>query len=337
MNFFNYNKLKMTIPLIPAIDINSYIAISIILYLLNRITGISWSSSFILLKPFGFKLFDLSKSKDISYISKKLNIQGSHNVDTDKTQAGMFYGKWYIGSVIHTHNGHESNHMYLLCQEKIFDQLIKDKNAESGDKNEQLTEEKNDTETAVMIYERSNVYFRLEYNSRKLIIKTKTPTPKQRCIIESIIDIYNKKNHAVVLVSGPPSSGKSIMTFIIAQMFKCSYCSTFDPTTPGDSFDNLYSCAVPSKKKPIVVLMDEVDIIIDSIHHQMIKRHKDIAIPIINKTTWNKFFDDIDNDLYPYVIFILTSNKDKSYFDALDSSYMRGGRVDQYYELTKQD
>ena len=323
----------MTIPLIPAIDINSYIIISIALYLLNRITGISWSSSFILLKPFGFKVFDLSKSKDIAYISKKLNIQGSHNVNTDKMQSGMFYGKWYIGSVIHSYNDNDSDHMYLLCQEKLFDQLINDRNAENkDDQNDKLTEEKKEIETTtVMIYERSNEYYRLQYSSRKLSMKIKTALPKQRCIIESIIDIYNKKNHAVVLISGLPSSGKSITTFILAQMFNCSYCSMFDPTSPGDSFDKLYSTVVPTKKKPIVVLMDEIDIIIDNIHHQMIKRHKDIAIPIMNKTSWNKFFDDVDNDLYPYVIFVLTSNKDKAYFDALDSSYMRSGRVDQYY------
>ena len=326
----------MTIPIIPNIDLNSYIVISIILYVLNRISGITWSSSCVLLRPFGFRLFAISKSKHVVHIAKKLDIKGSHCIGTNKNQAGMFYGKWYVGKVEEDKNGFLT--MYLLCKDKLFDNLISGLN-EKSDKTDILKEEKKDDVSMVdvKIYERTGAYSRLDYSWRDLTMNTKIAKPKQQQIIDSIIGIYNKKNHVVALISGSPGSGKSITSLILTQKFNCNYCSTFKPTDPGDSFDNLYTYVSPTKSKLLVVLIDEVDIMVDKIHHQLIKQHKDIAIPISDKSSWNRFFDDIDNDLYPFVIFMLTSNKDKSYFDALDTSYMRIGRLDACYELTKED
>lgn len=167
----------MTIPIIPNIDLNSYIVISIILYVLNRISGITWSSSCVLLRPFGFKLFEITKSKDISHITKKLDIKGSHCVGTDKNQAGMFYGKWYAGKI--EEQVDQFRRMYLLCNDKLFDSLISGLD-EKSDKNAILKEEKQDDVSTVdvKVYERTHVYYRLEYSWRDLTMNTKIAKPK---------------------------------------------------------------------------------------------------------------------------------------------------------------
>jgi len=57
--------------------------------------------------------------------------------------------------------------------------------------------------------------------------------------------------------------------------------------------------------------------------------HKNIPIEIYNKITWNNLFDDINLNLYPHLILILTTNLSKETLDSqYDSSYTRLGRVD---------
>jgi ATP-dependent 26S proteasome regulatory subunit len=48
----------------------------------------------------------------------------------------------------------------------------------------------------------------------------------------------------------------------------------------------------------------------------------------MNKKGWNTFFDSFDIEIYKYVIVIMTSNKHTSYFNDLDPSLLREGRID---------
>jgi hypothetical protein len=58
--------------------------------------------------------------------------------------------------------------------------------------------------------------------------------------------------------------------------------------------------------------------------------------PLIDdKSSWNRFFDNIDLGLYPYVIILLCSNVKKEIIDkTLDPSYLRNGRIHVNGELT---
>jgi hypothetical protein len=53
----------------------------------------------------------------------------------------------------------------------------------------------------------------------------------------------------------------------------------------------------------------------------------------MTKIDWNAFLDKFDMEYYPNIILILTSNKSIDYFNKLDSSYFRNGRVDLKIEL----
>jgi hypothetical protein len=108
---------------------------------------------------------------------------------------------------------------------------------------------------------------------------------------------------------------------------------TFNPTQPGDKFNTIYIKSSPKKDKPLIVILEEADILLSNIHSNSIEIHRDIPIQITNKIQWNMFFDRFDRQLYPHVIFIMTSNKSISYFEELDSSYMRTGRVNCKFEL----
>jgi hypothetical protein len=118
-----------------------------------------------------------------------------------------------------------------------------------------------------------------------------------------------------------------------ANYAKISIVDTFNPTHPGDYFIPLYNKVSPTQDASLIVIIEEVDIIIKKIHNNLINTHRDIPTLITNKSEWNTFFDRFERGLYPYVIIIMTTNQSISYFDELDPSYMRFGRVNIKYHM----
>jgi hypothetical protein len=76
---------------------------------------------------------------------------------------------------------------------------------------------------------------------------------------------------------------------------------------------------------PLVVVLEEVDILLNNIHSQRVFHNKEIPTSVYNKTTWTSFLDDMF--IYRKVILIMTSNTSKTEIDKLDNAYLRQGRV----------
>jgi Cdc6-like AAA superfamily ATPase len=93
---------------------------------------------------------------------------------------------------------------------------------------------------------------------------------------------------------------------------------------------------MPTEEKPLILVLEEFDILINKIHHNLIQMHKHIPIQVKDKTSWNTLFDRIDRGLYPNLIVLLTSNVNPEYVDNLDKSYLRQGRVNNRYHLKSQ-
>ena len=69
---------------------------------------------------------------------------------------------------------------------------------------------------------------------------------------------------------------------------------------------------------------------IDKLHNRKIEKHKYYKNEVEDKTTWNNFIDRITFGLFPYVILIMNTNKDKNYIDEKDKAYLRKGRIDLF-------
>jgi len=133
------------------------------------------------------------------------------------------------------------------------------------------------------------------------------------------------------MITGEPGGGKTFMGILIAKTLNGSICKTYSPTEPGDTLRNLYDTVKPTYESPLILLIDEFDGIIDLIHKNEVKCHDNIPIEVRNKTSWNTLLDDINLNMYPFIVVILTSNVNIN--TKYEQSYIRPGRVDLYYEV----
>lgn len=302
--------------------------ISTISALLFTINNYIWSIIFILLKIFRIHLFKVSGDKVLKF---KNHIYCSSTIADDEPY-GLVFGKYYIGYIEYTylHSSFEWV-LHIITTKSIYNKLL----------NKQLYNSESDSKSVdnyiIKFYEREGSFYNLKYNYRIVQFDKFKPKLNQTKIINSIIQYYNINHNAIVLIYGPINTGKSMISLLLANKLKkyssINLIDTFNPTDPGDNFGKIYSKISPDINNPLIIVIDEIDIIICKLHNNYIKSHKDEPIQIKNKSEWNLFFDRFDRKLYPYVIFIMTTNKSFQYFDELDNSYFRNGRINLKFEL----
>jgi hypothetical protein len=287
---------------------------------------------------FGFPLHQVkSKEKVMSLMNK---IKWSAMKDENNKSQWFFIGNNYIGSIESNDKGHI---VYILCSSTTFKNLTEI--IDSSGKLEKIN-----------IYERRGNFFWFDYDKREFTVDKYTANEEQSLIIEKIADEYkadkykadenkadenkadeNKvKKKRTVFMYGKPGAGKSMCSILLAKKLKGSLVRTFDPTDPGDNLASLYSIVNPTESNPLIIVLDEVNILYHRVFHNLIEPHKHIPIQISNKTSLNRFFDDINLGLYPYLIILMTSNmSSKEIEEKYDPSYIREGRVDLKFNLEK--
>lgn len=189
------------------------------------------------------------------------------------------------------------------------------------------------TNSTIEYYSSYGTYQFIRFTSRTITI-TQEYTAKQKEISEKIIKSYNENKHVVSYIYGDIGSGKTMLSYLLAKELNGSLCDTFTPNKPGSYFEDLYTQISPTKNNPFILLLDEIDIMLDQIHHQKTIQHKNISTQIYDKTTWNRFFDNIQRGMYPYLIVVLCSNINNIKIDKQYSAcYLRKGRIDLIFNL----
>ena len=114
---------------------------------------------------------------------------------------------------------------------------------------------------------------------------------------------------------------------MLAEELKGTFVDTFSPTDDNDMLEALYRAAEPTKEKPLIIVLNEVEGIFQAAH----KRNGDqqitaapVNVEISNKTKLNSFLDMI---YYENIIVVMTTNWHRRKFDRLDESFLRSGRV----------
>ena len=157
-------------------------------------------------------------------------------------------------------------------------------------------------------------------------------------MIEQVKAVFDKKDNAVCLVTGNSGTGKSLAAHLLCSDMlktrrKMSLCDTHVPTDPGDNFEEVYTKISPTGQEPLVIVFEEVDGMVGALHDKKISQGQDVPVQIKTKADWNCLLDKIDRGLYPCTILVMTSNRSGQWFDDLDPSYMRQGRVDLRFEF----
>lgn len=157
-----------------------------------------------------------------------------------------------------------------------------------------------------------------------------TPNDYQKNILHKIQEIYAIKNKCFALLSGTKGIGKTFIGLLLAINIKGGIVIDYDPTRLTIGINDLIdSHNKNNPDMPLVIMIEEVDIMIDKIllnEDQSKTINSNIYYPdISNKADWNKHFDMLQSIFYKNIIIIMTTNKPLSYFP---SEFIREGRVD---------
>lgn len=316
------------------------------LLFLSSMISITWSLGFILISIFGIGI-NLHKITGyrLEQFRKEITLASIWNNDEPE---GWIAGRWYFGYLYKSESGRGSitYELYLVCTRRFYNvRIIKNEPADA-DSSPDITgkgkgkgKEKGTKKFITFYNLEGNAYWNRCYYNRPLELTKLEPRTIQSAIIKKLRAEYDARGYAVALLHGAPGTGKSMVPYFLAKQLlngladresdikKISLVDSFNPFQPGDYFNSLYNKVSPERTSPMIVVLEEIDMLLTKMHDGIITPHRDIPTQITNKTDWNQFFDRFDRLQYPHVYFIMTSNKNASYFDELDSSYMRHGRV----------
>jgi hypothetical protein len=284
--------------------------------------AILWSLIFLPVSFFGVRLYKISGSNMLKFLSKVKHA----SIWNGEKPEGWIIGYPYFG------------YIQIVCGEKgkSTDLLVLTTTAfhKSMTSNVEI-----DGKCNTKILNREGCYWSMRYESSVHNTK-RSATPKQQSIIDDMINDFNKRQNSVCVLFGEKGTGKSMIPLLLckelAKKSKCvTYTKTFNPTEPNDTLSSLYNTVSPSVDSPLVICLEEFDRIIFSIHNNNVTKNKYIPTQVTDKTGWNIMLDDIDRDIYPHMFFIMTTNKTIDWFNDMDSSYLRNGRVTLSCEVTK--
>jgi hypothetical protein len=226
-----------------------------------------------------------------------------------------------------------SSEVHILTTKESFLKLVESAKITSVFAKDKPTDEiKEEMEKEpLIIFGREGGYTNLFYSRLRLDVQGLEPKGQQKEIIEDICKIYKEKRRGVFFIHGISGAGKSTIGLLVAKKLDGTFCHSFNPTDPGDTLHLLLRDTEPSDENPTVIVLEEVNTLIRHVNEGAIEKHKEITTLIHNKMTYNTFIDDLI--LYKNVIIIMTSNEDKQTIDLLDPSYLRKGRVDEYYTM----
>jgi Cdc6-like AAA superfamily ATPase len=297
----------------------------------------------ILLKAFGLLTFRVRKDRDrIKGVLKVLDAEtrsSSTIFEYGKMRpAGAFVGWKCFGYYADTNGRDDAEGEIMIFTTEAYFKKILDKSATDCNSVtfEHTVAHVPKSKQEISIWARRGSYESLYYSRLKVDLSMISPMGEQVYIVDDIIQRYRAKERLVVFIQGVTGAGKSSVGLLLAKELKGNYCNKFNPTEPGDNFQNMLrdmDIEDDEEKTPLIIVIEEVDKMIKVIHNDLVPIHKKVMTMIRSKSDYNTFFDDMI--MFTKVIIILTSNVSKEEIDKLDNSYLRQGRINAYYTMMK--
>jgi hypothetical protein len=315
-------------------------------FLFSISTTIFW-----ILSLFGYQRFYIT-SKDTRRLIAK-NIQTKYKLlcnkfNENKEPYGVCFHKSLRPNFMYNFEIYEES--YIFCKRPFFDEIStvnyekvdlklnknfipeSDNNNNNSDSESDEEEERKTKKIKYVVKKGDYGYF--DYSCRGISIMSPNRNDRgltffayQETLFKQIMNFYKDNNYCKVFLSGDPGCGKTFFSYMMAQKLGCYLCDSFDPYEPSSNFNEIYSTVKLSPICPMILLIDEVDILINKIHNQKTSEHSKYSREIFDKTSYTSFMDKIEFGLYPNVILIMNSNKKKREIDNIDKAYLRAGRI----------
>jgi len=296
--------------------------------LLSQITHIIWSIPFLILRIFRTNLYHITNTSEQTEILNKFNTYGFSSYFYDGKPAGFIFSWWFIALVRYEESDWRSpkRHIMLFTYPKGLNFLKTQSKVE--------IQSVSDDELKPQYLECGTNPYNNQWTKRSLDLDYLEPNSDQQIVIDEIIENFNKSKSKtyVSYLYGPRGTGKTSVGLFIAKQLNGFYTDNFHPSKPGFTISNLYSYVTPNSKQPLIISIDEFDILLENIHNETIREHKEIRIEVMNKRDWNKLLDNLPM-FYQNVIIILSSNKSPEEINELDPSYIRYPRVNKIYHM----
>jgi hypothetical protein len=306
----------------------------------NLITIISFISSvciFIFFKYYSYYVFDsISDSINTTRLLKKIKNNGGFisqltvkDGSQEPTGLCINFKEKYIAfvenyNVANNFNSKMYSKIYIIGKCPIDIKAITNNNNNDDEDNNDY----------VKIY-LSSQYHDGSFKEISLPFKNFEPYDCQQKIIEKIVESYKDNKFFICrsLIYGKPKRGKSFIGKLLAHKFKSAYCFDIKLDNPGTQVLNLWNTFKPDENRPLIVQIDEFDILIKKCHEQKIENnHEWMKTMIYDKQSYNTFISEYLICL-PYVIYLFTMNSTPEEINKLDTSYIRQNRIDLLQEL----
>ena len=221
--------------------------------------------------------------------------------------------------------------LYVLTTQEFYHFLTESDTAEFCLASQPLRECKPRQHENIGVYIRKGGYKNFFYSKITLNLAHLQPMGAQQGVIDDIMQLYKETNRCTVFIHGVANAGKSAVALLVARQLNAKYCHTFHPMDPGDHLSSLLVETEPSADNPLIIVLEEVDEMIKTIHGNRVHHNKEMPRSVHNKSTWCSFLDDMM--LYNNLLVIMTSNASKEDIDRLDTAYLRAGRIHKVFDM----
>jgi hypothetical protein len=189
----------------------------------------------------------------------------------------------------------------------------------------------------LVCYRKYNSWKNSNYRRMELGIRPDLVSTNQKSIIDDIVEMVETSYAngfsygGFFMISGGTGSGKSALGRFLAEKIGANFCDDFRLSEPGYNLYQLLHIAEPSREEPLVLVLEEFDRDLEIAHQGTAEQHKWLTSTIYDKASWNTFADRLMD--YQNLIVIATTNRTRKWFDDLDTSYLRTGRLNKWFDL----